>query len=64
MATVLDSSGLEHSRGPVNICSMNELEEDGLVVKGVCIMEEGFCFYSEEIEHIYVFARPGETGVG
>ena len=39
---------------------MNKLEEDRLVVKGACRMQEGFCFYNEEIEHISVFDRPGE----
>lgn len=64
MATILDSLGLEHSRDPVNTGQMNELEKDRLGVKGACRMKAGFCFYSKEIEHVYVFDRPGERGVG
>lgn len=26
-------------------------------------MNEDFCFYSKEMEHVYVFDRPGERGV-
>ena len=37
---------------------MNELE-DRLVVQGACRIQEGFCFNSKEIEHIYMFDRTG-----